>query len=188
MMILDRRRLLALLLSAAAVLSLAGSATASAAVWKDGGKEVTSPFALGLSGGANYEIEEGSGGVQCKEQMTLSSTGGSNASITAFVDSACVTLGTLSGCTVQSTEAIGLPWSVTLGTESETIVGMHVKHKFKAGCATTEINKTLNVPLTPLSTEAGTIEGFEMFGAEGEYRQFGSYAIEGAGKGTYEIR
>lgn len=187
MMILNRHRLLALLLGAAAVLSLVGSATASAAVWKDGGKEVTTAFSLGLSGAANYEIEEGAGGIQCTEHLTLSSTGGSNASISALEDTGCKGFGTLAACTVSGTEVFGLSWGVTLGAETETIASMHVKHKFKTGCKVTEINKTLNVTLTPLKNEAGGIEGFETFATEGAYRQFGSYEVEGTNKGTYEI-
>ena len=182
---LNKRRMLAELLTMTAVIALAGAATASAAVWRDGGAEVTSPFTLELAGGGQYEIEEGLGGVNCSEHMTLSSTGGSNATISKFENKSCRAFGTLSSCTVQTVEAIGLPWSIALGAEAETITGMHVKHKFKAGCAVGEINETVNVAMTPNSPTA--IESFELFEAGGEYRQFGSYEIEGTNSGTYGI-
>ncbi|HEY2715081.1 MAG TPA: hypothetical protein VGI73_02545 [Solirubrobacterales bacterium] len=182
---LNKGRTLAGLLAMAALLALAGSATASAAVWKDGGMEVTSPFALELGGGGQYEIEEGLGGVNCSEHMTLSSSGGSNATISKFENKSCKTFGTLAACTVQTVEAIGLPWSITLGTEAETISGMHVKHKFKAGCPVGEINETVNVTMTPDNSAA--IESFELLESGGGYRQFGSYEIEGVNSGTYGI-
>jgi hypothetical protein len=185
MMKLDKRRLFAVLLAATAVVALVGSATASAAVWKDAGKEVTTAFALGLTGGANYEINESAGGVNCSEHLTLKSTGGSNASITAFENKSCTTFGTLASCSVQTVEAIGLPWSVTLGTSTLTVNSMHVKHKFKTGCATSEINETLNVTLTPDNT--GSIKTFELFGTSGKYKQFGSYEVDAPNSGTYGI-
>lgn len=184
MMKLDKRRLLAVLLAAAAVLALAGSASASAAVWKMGGTEVTTEFNLGLSGGADYEIEEGKSGINCEEHMTLHSTGKSNASITAWENVKCSTpFGTLSKCTLTGSSAVGLPWSVTLGTGTLTIVNMHVKHTFKTGCAVSEISETLNVTLTPDSTSA--ITKFELLGTSGAYRQFGSYTVDSPNSGTY---
>jgi hypothetical protein len=185
MMKLDKRQLLAVLLAAMVVVALVGSATASAAVWKDGGKEVTTAFELGLSGGANYEIESSAGGVNCEEHMTLSSTGKSNATITKFENKSCTTFGTLAKCAVQTVEAIGLPWTATVEATKLTVSSMHVKHKFKTGCATTEINQTLNVTLTPNSTSS--ITSFELFGTSGTYKQFGSYTVDSPNSGTYGI-
>lgn len=180
---LDKRRLLVVVLAAAAVIALVGSASASAAVWKMGGTEVTTEFSLGLSGGSNYEIEESKGGVNCEEHMTLHSTGGSNATISAFENKGCVTFGSLSTCTVQTVEAIGLPWTVTLGTGTMTISGVHVKHKFKTGCSKSEINETLSMTVTPDSTSAMT--KIETLGTSGTYKQFGSYTIDSPNSGTY---
>jgi hypothetical protein len=186
----NKGRLLAGLLAATALIALVGSASASAAVWKDGGKEVTTAFELQLHGAGNYEIESGAGGIQCEEHMTISSTGKSNATISAFKNEKCGSpFGTLAGCSLQSVEVLGVPWGVTLGASTETISSMHVKHKFKTGCAHGEINETLNVTMTPiLVEETNLIEGFELLATtEGGYRQVGSYTIEGASSGTYEI-
>lgn len=184
----NKARLLALLLAATAVIALVASASASAAVWKDGGVEVTSPFKLGLSGAGEYEMEiekNAFAGIQCAEHMTLSSTGGSNASITEFKNESCMDLGAFS-CTVTAVEAIGLPWTVTLGPESETIEGMHIRHKFKGAlCPVTEFDKTYDVQFVPDNTAA--IKSFEYFASESEYRQFGSYSVEAPNSGTYEI-
>jgi hypothetical protein len=182
---LDKGRLFAVLLAAMAVAALTGSATASATVWKDGGKEVTTEFKLGLTGAANYEISSGEGGVNCTEKMTLKSTGKSNASISEFKDESCKGVGTLGTCTVQSWEAVSLPWGVTLEATKLTVTSMHVKHTMKTGCATKEINETLNVTLTPNSTSS--ISSFELLGTSGTYRQVASYEIEGTNKGTYGI-
>ncbi|HEY2715080.1 MAG TPA: hypothetical protein VGI73_02540 [Solirubrobacterales bacterium] len=184
MMKLGKGRLLAVLLAAVAVMAVAGSATASAAVWKMGGTEVTTEFSLGLSGASDYEIEESKGGVNCEEHMSLRSTGKSNATISAWENKKCSTpLGTLSKCTITGSEAIGLPWSVTLGTSTLTINSMHVKHTFKSGCVVSEINQTMNVTMTPDSKSA--ITKFELLGTSGTNKIFGSYTIDSPNSGTY---
>jgi hypothetical protein len=185
---LNKGRLLALLLAATAVIALAGSATASAAVWKDGGVEVTKAFKLGLAGGANYEIEleSGLGALNCEEHMTLASSGVGKNSISTFKSGSCLPLGTLGGCTVTAVEAIGLPWTVTLGAETLTVTGMHIRHKFKGTfCPLSELDKTLNVTFEPDNPAA--IKSFDYFAVEGSYRQFGTYSIEAPNSGTYGI-
>jgi hypothetical protein len=181
----NKRWLFAVVLAAMALIALVGSATASAGVWKMGGTEVTTAFSLGLTGGANYEINESKGGVNCSEHFTLSSTGKSNATISAFENKGCTTFGTLEKCSVQTVEAIGLPWTVTVGTSTLTINNMHMKHKMKTGCATTEIDKTLNVTLTPDVTTA--ITSLNLLGTSGTYKQFGSYTIDSPNSGTTGI-
>jgi hypothetical protein len=184
MMKLGKGRLFAVVLAAAAVMALAGSATASAVVWKMGGTEVTTEFSLGLSGASNYEIEESKGGVNCEEHMTLKSTGKSNATISAWENIKCSTpFGTLSKCTITGSEAIGLPWSVTLGTSTLTINSMHVKHTFKSGCVKSEINQTVSVTATPDVQSA--ITKFELLGTSGTDKIFGSYSVDSPNSGTY---
>jgi hypothetical protein len=62
---------------------------------------------------------------------------------------------------------------------------MHLEHTFKTGCATKEINQTLNVTMTPNSTTS--ITEFETLGTSGTYKQFGSYTIDSPNSGTYGI-
>ena len=170
-------RLLAVLLAAAAMTALVGSATASAAVWKDAGATVTNAFEMGLTGTENYEVESSAGGVQCSERFVISFDGASTTTVSKFENKGCgKTFGTYAACTVQSVEAIGLPWTVTLGTSTLTINNMHMRHTFKAGCAKGEINQTLNMTLTPDSTSK--ISTLNFFGTSGTYKQFGDFTVE----------
>ena len=187
MMKQDKRRLLAVALAAVAVLALAGSATASAAVWKENGVTVTKSFSMSTLGPGSYEAESGVGGVQCSERFTISFNETTKATtISAFENKgSCKTFGSYAACTASTVEAIGLPWTVTLNATTLTINNMHMKHTFKVGCAKPEINKTLNVTLTPdLTTKIST---FESLGTSTPYKQFGSSEIEGTNKGKYGI-
>lgn len=186
MMKLGKRRLLAVALAAVAVLALVGSATASAAVWKENGVTVTKAFEMGTLGPGNYEAESGEGGVQCSERFVISFNGVSTTTISKFENKgSCKTFGTYAACTVSTVEAIGLPWTVTLNASTLTINNMHMKHTFKAGCAKGEINKTLNVTLTPDSTSK--ISTFEILGTSSPFKQYGSSEIEGTNKAKYGI-
>jgi hypothetical protein len=172
----NKRRLLALLLSATAVLALAGPATASAAVWKDAGVTVAKAFEIGVTGAGSYEPVNGEGGVQCSERFIISFNGVSTTTVSKFENKgSCKTFGSYVACTVSTVEMIGTP-SVTLGTSTLTINSMHMKHTFKAGCAKGEINQTLNVTLTPdLTTK---ISSLEFLGLTGTYKQYGTYTVE----------
>jgi hypothetical protein len=184
---LGKRKLLVAVLAALAISAIVGPAMALAAVWKDGASTVSTSFSMGLTGGENYEVETSAGGVQCNEHMTLSYNATSKATtISAFENKGCSTpFGTYAKCTVQTVEAIGLPWSVTLGTSTLTINSMHMKHTFKTGCAKGEINQTISVPISLTSPAA--ITGMEFFVLSGTYKQFGSFTVDSPNSGTYGI-
>jgi hypothetical protein len=171
-----RRGLLGSLAVVVALAALVVPAAASATVWKDGGTTVTKAFEMGLTGAQNYEVESSAGGVQCNEHITLAFNGTSTTTISKFENKGCTTFGTYVKCTVQTAEAIGLPWAVTLGTSTLTVTGMHLKHTFKAGCAKGEINQSLNMTLTPDSTTK--IGSLDFFGTSGAYKQFGTFTVD----------
>jgi hypothetical protein len=177
-----------LLVSAAlAVLALATTAAiASAAVWKDGKTNVSSPIEIKFEGAEFWEPSEGNS-MQCKEKFTLKTSGGSTAEITSFeiVKTGCATTGTLSGCELSVAEPKGLPWIVHANAEDLTITSMRLHRTFKAGCAFgTSLDKTINSTVT-LNAPAAITE-LETFGESGGYKQYGSFEAV-SNSGTYGI-
>ncbi len=182
----DKRTLLAILLAAMAVLALAGPAAASAAVWKDGGTTVTGNFSIGLSGAENFEYTGTSpGGMNCAIHMTMGQTSGAT-KVTAWSQTSCSPFGSMTGCAVQTTEAIGLPWSATVNATNITVSGMHIKRKFKTGCSKTETNMTMtSTKFTPNSTSS--ITEFETLGEITGFKTYGSVTVDSPNSGTYGI-
>lgn len=170
-----RKRLLTA--AALAVLALGVTAAiATAAVWKDGATNVSSPIEIKFAGSEFFETTEGNS-MQCEEKFTLKTSGGSTGTISAFevVKSTCKGTGTFAKCEVSTAEAKGLPWTVDVGTEDLTITNMRIKRVFKAGCTPSEVDKTVNSTVT-LTTPA-KIETAETLGSTTGYKQFGSFTV-----------
>jgi hypothetical protein len=128
------------LAAVAALALLAVPVSASAAVWKKEGVALKEKTEFKTTGG---EVIEVNGGVLlCEGGMTMTTEGGSSASITAYntTKTSCVGLaGNLAGCTVSSVAASGLPWSVTVNTSDFTVKGAKVNYTFASGCAVGKI-------------------------------------------------
>lgn len=168
------------------VLALAATAAiASAAVWKDGGTNVSSAIEIKFEGSEFWEPSAGNS-MQCAEKFTLKTSGGSTAEITSFeiTKTGCATTGTLTGCELSTAEAKGLPWIVHANTEDLTITSLRIKRTFKAGCAISELDKTISSTVSLFSPTA--IESIETRGETGEYVQFGSFEAT-TNSGTYGI-
>jgi hypothetical protein len=173
--------------AALTVLALAATAAiASASVWKDGETNVTSAIEIKFAGAEFWEPSEGNS-MECEEKFTLKTSGGETAEITAFeiVKTGCGASGSFIGCELSTAEAKGLPWMVDVNASDLTITSMHLKRTFKAGCATTELDKTLNSTVT-LLPEPKKIEEVETAGETGTYKQYGSFEAT-TNKGTYGI-
>ncbi len=162
------------------------TAVAMASVWKDkNGTNVTKLTEFSLKGGELFETESGANGMSCEVSATLTTEGGSTGKITAWTVSNCGTgFGKLSGCTVSSTETIGKPWTVDVNTSDLTITSMHIKRKFSAGCAITEIDKTIS-PTVTLDIQK-EMSNLEFSGETTGYKAFGSLKVE-TNAGTYGI-
>jgi hypothetical protein len=186
---IDKRLLIAGLTVAIAAFGLMSTASASAAVWKMGGTNVTKLVEIGLSGGEVAEWEEK--GVSCEIKLTMTTEGGSTGKITKFENTSCTTFGKISTCTVASTKAEGLPWTVTVDATDLTIKNWRVKRTFNAGCGTTSIDKTIpSTTFTLLSPTA--ISEIEFLGELKEaevlkYKAFGSLTVDSPNSGTYGI-
>lgn len=185
-----RRLLIAGVIAAVAVLAI--PALALATVWRDHGTEVTKSFELTLNGGEIFETTAGNG-MSCEVHATLTSEGKATGKITKFEIKKCPTgFGTFAKCEFSKGEAKGLPWTVDLNATDLTITKMRLVHIQKAGCATLEVDKTIEnmtVTLQPSTTEISELlyDGKILSGEEQLYRSFGTLTIEGTNNGTYGI-
>jgi hypothetical protein len=176
---------LALVAAVVACLALAVPTMASAAVWKHKGVNLAKFVELGLPGGEIFET--GSGGMSCEVRAVLTTEGGSTGKITKFETKSCPTgFGNMSGCQLNTAEAKGLPWTVHVNATDLTITNMRTRRTFKAGCAVTELDKTIPSVTVTLNTPAAISE-MEYSGAIVGYKTVGSLTVEGLNKGTYGI-
>jgi hypothetical protein len=170
----------------AAVVVLAVPALASAAVWKHNGSNLKKFVELGLSGGELFETSS-EDGMSCELHATLTTEGGSTGKITKFETLKCPTgFGTFKGCELSSAEAIGLPWTVHVNATDLTITNWRTKRKFKAGCKTTELDKTLGSVTMTLESPSAISEMLWIDEIAG-YVSGGSFTVDGANNGTYSI-
>jgi hypothetical protein len=85
------------------VASFAMTASASAAVWKMGGVNVTKFIEIGLTGGEVFE--SGTSGMSCELHATLTTEGGSTGKITKFETKQCSAgFGELAKCELAASE------------------------------------------------------------------------------------
>jgi hypothetical protein len=170
----------------AAVVVLAVPALALASVWKDHGTNVNKFVELGLSGGEIFEAGEGNG-MSCEIHATLTTEGGSTGKITKFETPKCPTgFGTFAKCELSTATAKGLPWTVDVNASDLTITNWHTKRTFKAGCGTTELDKTVGSVTVTLNTPTEITE-VEFLGSITGYKTFGSLTVDSPNSGTYGI-
>lgn len=180
----NRRLLLAGAIAVVAVLAV--PALALSAVWKDKGVNVTKFVEIGLTGGEVFETSE-TDGMSCELHATLTTEGGSTGKITKFEIKKCPAgFGTFAKCELATAEAKGLPWTVDVNATDLTITGLHTKRTFKAGCATTELDKTITSTTVTLNTPTAITE-MEFSGVVGTYKTTGSFTVDGLNSGTYGI-
>ncbi|MGH3429410.1 MAG: hypothetical protein ACRDQZ_17890, partial [Mycobacteriales bacterium] len=127
----------------AVIAAFAAPTTAFASVWKHNGSNLNEFIEIGLTGGEIFHTSENNG-MGCEVHATLTTEGESTWKITAFETKSCsISFGEFSGCELSTAEAKGLPWTVDVNTSDLTITGWHTKRTFKAGCGTSELNKTV---------------------------------------------
>jgi hypothetical protein len=181
---IDRRLLLAGLAIAVAMFATVSTSSASAAVWKDKGVNVTKLISIGLTGGEIFEL--GTSGMSCEIAATLTTEGGSVGKITKWETKKCSAgFGEFAKCELATSESKALPWAVDVNTTDLTFTNMRIRRTFKAGCPVAEVDKTVTSTVTLLSPTA--ISEMEFSGAIVGYKAFGSLAVEAAIAGTYGI-
>lgn len=180
---IDKRLLVALAL-AACLLAMSASAAFSA-VWKHGAANLAKHTEIGLTGGEVFET--GSGGMSCEVLATITTSGGSTGTIKKWEVKNCSgAFGNLAGCQVLATEAKVLPWTLHVDAADLTVTNMRLRRTFKAGCAITELDKTVTMTMTP-KAPASAITEFEFVGTSSPYKSFGSFTVDSPNSGTYGI-
>ena len=179
------KRVLALS-TALALLGLCVTASlAMAAVWKDKGTNVTSPITIKFTGGENAEA--GAKGLNCEVKLTMTTSGGSTGQVSNLETVKCTGFGELSKCELASSESLGLPWTVHVNATDLTITNWRTKRKFKAGCATTEIDKTVGSVTVTILPNPSEMSEVEFLGQITGYKIFGSLKVDSPNAGTYGI-
>ncbi len=184
----NRRLLLAGAVMAALV--LAAPATALGAVWKHNGSNLAEHIEIGLTGSEIFEIAptgETKNGMLCEVHATMTTEGGSEAQITKFETKSCGSgFGSLAGCALSEAKAEGLPWTVEVKTTDLKVLKWHTLRKFKTGCSTSELNKTVTSVTLTLNIPSAITE-MEWLGEITGYKTRGSFTVDAPNSGTYGI-
>jgi hypothetical protein len=181
---IDKRLLLAGLAAMVAMAVLIPASSASAAVWKHKGVNLAKEINLVLTGGEVSEL--GAKGLSCEVVATLTTSGGSTGKITKFETKKCTGFGEMSKCTMTSSKAEGLPWTVTVNATTLSIANWRNKRTF-SGCATTEIDKTVTTTTFTLLPTPAEISEVEFLGSIVGYKIFGSLTVGAPNALTYGI-
>lgn len=182
---IDRRLLLAGMAVAVAMFAAVSTSSASAAVWKDKGVNVTKLISIGLTGGEVFEL--GSSGMSCEIAATMTTEGGSTGKVTKWETKKCSGgFGEFSKCELVSSESKGLPWTVDVNSTDLTITNLRIRRTFNAGCPKTEVDKTLTSSTVTLNTPSAITE-MEYSGSISGYKAFGSFTVDSPNSGTYGI-
>lgn len=181
----DRRPLRVAVVAALAATMLATVSSASAAVWKHEGVNVTGPVKFTVTGGEL--IETPSGGMVCEVHATVATKGGSIGEVTSFASPECPTVfGNLAGCSVTASQALGLPWQIHVNASDLTITKWRVRRTFDAGCAVSELDKTIP-SVTAMPDVPSAISELEISGETTGYSMLGSLSVAAPNTGTYGI-
>jgi hypothetical protein len=180
----DRHLLLAAVAAALAVTMLTAVSSASAAVWKHEGVNITKPVKFKVTGEELFET--GAGGMVCEIHATVVTEGGSVGEVTWFTATGCTGFGDLTGCSVMATQAMGLPWVVDVNTSTLTITKWRVLRAFDAGCAVSELDKTISSVFV-LPDVPAAISELEIIGKTGSYSMIGLLGVAAPNAGTYGI-
>lgn len=185
-MMRNTRLLLASLAIGVTMLGVVSAPSASAAVWKHEGLNLTKFIQIGLTGGEVFEVGVGNGMV-CEVHATLTTEGKSTGTITKFETKKCpMGFGTFTGCSLTTSASLGLPWTVDVKYPDLTITDWHIHRTFKPGCTTAEVDKTIGSVTGLLETPAA-ISTIEFLGEAIGYKMFGALQVDGMNAGTYGI-
>jgi hypothetical protein len=194
---MSRKGLVIAVTALVAIAAMIGAASALAGVWKKEGAELKEKITLSMTGGEVIEIESGASVLLCNTTETMTTSGGSTASITAFAveKSSCVGLaGKFVGCTVTAATPKTLPWSVTVGTTTVTAKNAGVTYTFNAGCSISKV-ETSYPELTLTAEEPSAIRLFhfgqtgtgKVNGTSASITDGGAWELSAADSGKYGI-
>jgi hypothetical protein len=176
-MMKSRKGLVIAMTAFVAVAAMIGAASALAGVWKHEGKELKEKHTFSLTGADVVEVESGASVLICNTSATMTTAGGSTASVTAFAveKSSCEGFaGKFKGCTVTAATPKTLPYSVTVGSTTLTVKNFGVTYTLNSGCGITSV-ATSYPELTLIPEEPSAIQFFH-YGQAGTGKVNGSSA------------
>jgi hypothetical protein len=180
---IEKRLLVAAAL--AACLVTVSATVASGAVWKDNHSNLGSQVSFNVTGGEVFET--GSGGMSCEVLGTIQAQSGSTGTVQKWEVKNCSgAFGNLSGCQVLATQPTGGPWTLHVETFDIKVTNLRIRRTFKAPCPVSEIDKVVQMTLTP-KPELTTVTEYEFHGNNGTYTSFGSFTVDAPNSGTYGI-
>lgn len=173
----SRKGLVIAVTALVAVAAMIGAASALAGVWKHEGKEFKEKVTFSMTGGEVIEIEGGASVLLCNSTATMTTEGGSTASVTAFaVEKATCEgfAGKFVGCTVTAATPKTLPYSVTVNSETLTVKNFGVTYTMNSGCSIKSVET--NFPELTLTPEEPSAILFFHFGQTATGKVNGSSA------------
>lgn len=193
----SRKRLVIAVTALVAIAALVGAASALAGVWKHEGAELKEETTFVMTGGEVIEVEGGASVLLCNSTVTMTTSGGSTASITAFEveKSSCVGLaGKFEGCTVSSVTPQTLPYGVTVGSSTLTVKGFGATYTMNAGCeissveaAYPELTLTAEEPSSIRLFHFGQTATGKVNGSSASVTDGGAWQLSEAQSGQYRI-
>jgi hypothetical protein len=173
----SRKGLVLAVTALVAIAALVGAASALAGVWKHEGKEFKEKVTFSMTGSEFIEVESGASVLACPTTATMTTEGGSTASVTAFAieKAGCEGFaGKFVGCTVTAATPKTLPYSVTVGSSTLTVKNFGVTYTMNSGCGISKVESSYaELTLTP--EEPSAIQFFH-FGQAGTGKVNGSSA------------
>lgn len=173
----SRKGLVTVVTALVAIAALVGAASALAGVWKHEGKEFKEKVTFSMTGSEVVEIESGASSLICNNAVTMTTEGGSSASITAFSvnKTSCEGFtGKFKLCTVTAATPKTLPYAVTVGTSTLTAKNFGITYTMNAGCAISSVE--VNLPVLTVTPEEPSAISFFRFGQTGTGKVNGSSA------------
>jgi hypothetical protein len=173
----SRKRRVFAVTTLVALAAMVAAATALAGVWKHEGKEFKEKVTFSMTGGEVIEIESGASVLLCNSTATMTTEGGSTASVTAFAveKAGCEGFaGKFVGCTVTAATPKTLPYSVTVNSTTLTVKNFGVTYTMNSGCAIKSVESSF--PELTLTPEEPSAISFFHFGQTATGKVNGSSA------------
>lgn len=173
----SRKRRVVAVTTLVALAAMVVAATALAGVWKHEGKEFKEKVTFSMTGGEVIEIESGASVLLCNSTATMTTEGGSTASVTAFAveNASCEGFaGKFVGCTVTAATPKTLPFSVTVNSTTLTVKNFGVTYTMNSGCAIKSVESSF--PELTLTPEEPSAISFFHFGQTATGKVNGSSA------------
>ena len=174
------------LILAVAALVVASPASTSAAVWKHKGANLKGFVEIDFSASEAFGVKGTAGAMNCEVSATLTTAGGSTATMTKYSLFACSGTGGLAQCVPLATESKGLPWTVDVNASDLTLTSMRIRRTFVgSGCPLPEADVTWS-PTLVLDTPSAIFE-MQFFIEGAVYVSAGSLQVEPPNADTYGI-